>query len=55
MLNYKEANYDPETKFLVDGFTNGFDIGYRGNKIRQSHSKSLLSLLGTNMNYGIKS
>ena len=26
-----ESQYDPvETAFLVDGFKNGFDIGYRG-------------------------
>ena len=28
-----ETNYDAnETKFLIDGFTTGFDIGYNGPK-----------------------
>ena len=29
-----ETNYNPkEIKFIVDGFTNGFDLGYRGKRI----------------------
>ena len=32
----KKSNYDrEETKFLVDGFTNGFDLGYAGNRNRR--------------------
>ena len=38
----REANYDKdETKFLVDGFSTGFDIGYRGNKNRKSESHNI--------------
>ena len=38
----KEVNYDPvETDFLIDGFTNGFDISYRGEQIRQSSSSNI--------------
>ena len=37
-----ESNYDPlKTKFLVDGFTKGFDMGYRGPVVRQDESKNL--------------
>ena len=39
--------YDPvETKFLVEGFSNGFDIGYRGLVIRQSHSTNIPFTIG---------
>ena len=38
----KEANYDEEkTRFLVDGFTNGFDIGYDGPMDRQSEAENI--------------
>ena len=37
-----ESNYDPlETKFLVDGFTSGFDIGYQGPMGRRDVSNNL--------------
>ena len=36
------TNYDSaETKFLVDGFKQGFDIGYQGPQIRQSRSENI--------------
>ena len=42
-----EAKYDPvETEFLVDSFTNGFDIGYQGNTNRQSRSKDIPFTVG---------
>ena len=43
----KESNYDQkETKFLVDGFENGFDLGYRGpDEIKQT-SKNLKFTIG---------
>ena len=42
------AGYDmTETKFLVDGFTSGFDIGYAGPEIRQSSSHSIPLTIGT--------
>ena len=43
----EEVNYDPvETEFLIDGFTNGFDIGYRGEETRQSTSRNILFSVG---------
>ena len=37
-----EANYDQnETAFLIYGFTNGFDIGYHGPKVRKSTSRNI--------------
>ena len=37
-----ESEYDPvETKFLIDGFTRGFDIGYKGPTNRKSTSKNI--------------
>ena len=48
-VNYKmleklliESNYNrDETKFLVDGFRNGFDIGYRGSADVKQRSPNL--------------
>ena len=38
----KESNYnEDETKFLVDGFTSGFDLGYRGPWRRQDTSQNI--------------
>ena len=38
----RETKYDgQESLFLVDGFTNGFDIGYEGPEIRQSRSNNI--------------
>ena len=37
-----ESGYDTEEReFLVDGFTNGFDLGYRGPMIRKDLSNNL--------------
>ena len=37
-----ESNYNKEeSEFLVDGFTNGFDIGYQGPSVRQSESENI--------------
>ena len=44
----KDSDYDPhETKFLVDGFTQGFDIGYRRPSERQSLSENIPLTVGT--------
>ena len=44
----RKSEYDvEETKFLIDGFTNGFDIGYQGPEIRQSCSENIPFLIGT--------
>ena len=46
----QEADYNPEEiRFLKDGFTNGFDIGYRGPKIHQSRSKNITFTIGDKM------
>ena len=40
--------YDPdETHYLVQGFRNGFDIGYDGPKLRQSRAKNLPISVGS--------
>ena len=37
-----ESNYNKEeSEFLVDGFTNGFNIGYQGPSVRQSESENI--------------
>ena len=37
-----QSNYDSkEIRFLKEGFTNGFDIGYNGPKVRQSKAKNI--------------
>ena len=42
-----ESNYDvTETEFLVDGFTNGFDIEYHGDLNRKDTSKNILFTIG---------
>ena len=41
--NYKQE----ETDFLIDGFSNGFDIGYDGPTIRQSSSANIPLTLGS--------
>ena len=42
-----ESQYnEEETQFLVDGFTNGFDIGYRGPEQRQSTSANIPFTVG---------
>ena len=44
-----EANYDAEEmRFLLDGFTNGFDIGYQGPSVCQSYSENIPLSVGTN-------
>ena len=43
----KESAYDPvETAFLVDGFKNGFDLGYRGEDKPKIESKNLKFTIG---------
>ena len=43
----KESHYpDEETNFLVDGFTDGFDIGYDGPKERKSTSENIPFTVG---------
>ena len=52
----RQLEYDPvEREFLVDGVTNGFDIGYKGpvNKVKCTTSH-LLQMLGTNSICGAK-
>ena len=42
-----ESNYDcSETKFLINGFRNSFDIQYQGNQNRQSRAKNLPFSIG---------
>ena len=42
-----ESGYDAEeSSFLLDGFTNGFDIGYQGPVERQSYSENILITVG---------
>ena len=44
----RESNYDAkETQFLVNGFTNGFDIGYMGPECRQSTARNLPLRIGS--------
>ena len=44
----KETNYDPDkTKYLVDGLTNGFDIGYHGKTDRRDKAANILLSIGT--------
>ena len=44
----KESNYDPyETQFLLDGFREGFRIGYEGNRHVQYKSPNLKFNIGT--------
>ena len=39
----KQTGYDQQkSKFLVDGFTNGFDLMYQGPYDRQDRSKNIL-------------
>ena len=42
-----ESDYDEEeTAFLIDGFTNGFDLGYRGPENIQQQSRNLKFTIG---------
>ena len=44
----QQSNYDEsETAFLMDGFTNGFDIGYTGPENCQSRSENIPLTLGS--------
>ena len=44
----KEMGYDAnKIKFLEDGFTNGFDIGYQGPETRQSESNNIPLRVGS--------
>ena len=44
----KKTGYDKEkTHFLVQGFSKGFDIGYRGPKNRQDEAKNLPLRVGS--------
>ena len=44
----KQTNYHPsEIKYLQNGFTQGFDIGYEGPKIRQSESMKIPLKIGS--------
>ena len=50
-----ESRYDAEeTWFLVDGFTNGFDIGYQGPVERQSTSENIPLTVGTQVDLWTK-
>ena len=43
----KKTNYDPqESDYLVDGFINGFDLGYRGPEVIQQKSQNLKFTIG---------
>ena len=44
----KQTEYDPEeSEFLIQGFSQGFDIGYKGPKIRKSRSRNIPFTVGT--------
>ena len=44
----EETKYNPdETKFLIDGFTTGFDIGYHGTTVRQCYSDNIPITVGS--------
>lgn len=44
----RDTNYpEKETKFLVDGFTKGFSLGYEGPKVRRTYSKNHKLRAGT--------
>ena len=44
----KESNYDmKETEFLIEGFTQGFNIGYQGSEKRQSKANNLPLRVGS--------
>ena len=46
----KETNYDPkETEYLVNGFKNGFDLGYRGNAEVKQTSPNLKFTIGNDI------
>lgn len=45
-----ESNFDPvKTEALVDGFSNGFDIGYRGPEVRQTEANNLKLRVGNDI------
>ena len=44
----QEVNYEKtEIEYLKKGFTEGFDIGYKGSKMRQSKAKNLPLSVGS--------
>ena len=48
----RETNYDEEkTDYLVNGFKNGFDIGYRGPTDRQDTSDNIPLRVGTKVDF----
>ena len=45
-----ETEYDQvETEFVVNGFRNGFPLGYQGNKNRKTTSRNLKFRCGTEL------
>ena len=51
-----KSEYDKEeAKFLVDGFTHGFTIGYQGKSCRQDTSKTFHLILVPVQSYGTRS
>ena len=46
----KQTKYDPElSKFLIEGFSQGFDLGYRGPSDVQMQSKNLKFTIGNHL------
>ena len=44
----RRSNYNAtETEFLIDGFTNSFDIGYQGPTNQKSESDNIPLTIGT--------
>ena len=44
----KEMEYDAEeSEFLIDGFTNGFDIGYQGPQEHKSQAENIPLTVGS--------
>ena len=42
-----QSGYDiEESRFIVDGFTNGFEIGYEGPRTRQDKSRNIPFTVG---------
>ena len=52
----RDTNFDhTETEFLVDGFTNGFSLGYQGPQDRRDLSNNIPSQSETRLTCGTKS
>ena len=48
-LLWKSSYNEEESRFLIQGFTEGFDIGYQGPQERQSESDNIPLTIGTHL------